>query len=176
MEDCSKNNTYDIILIGDNLSMYMASIYLQTSNYNQVVLTKSCEEDLLFEGHDKVVGVKNVKNQEDLLQRVREQTKYLKVPVKTENILSIDFDDCDIIKENKFKVVTDNSVYYSKCLVYNNSEIETEGLFSTNMNIKFNEAIEILGDGCKLSFKIRDFISRSEFESSCARQNLIKIK
>ncbi|WUR03842.1 thioredoxin reductase [Vairimorpha necatrix] len=83
------SNKYNIILIGDNLSMYMASIYLQTSNYKQLVININEPDNLNFEGFDKVEGVINIKDQADLLERMRQQTKNLKVPIIKEEIKNI---------------------------------------------------------------------------------------
>lgn len=156
------DNKYDVILIGNTLGTYMCSIYLKTSNLKHLIICVDDPKDCDFEGFDKVAGVMNIKNQQDLLDKLKLQAVNLKAEVKNEKIVQIGYDGRYDIKHNKFEIQTDGGKYYSKALVCNKKDlkIETSGVFDLSDRILFNEAIILLGNGCKLSFEVREYCNK----------------
>jgi hypothetical protein len=167
------DNKFDVILIGNTLGIYMCSIYLKTSNLKHLVICVEDPKGCDFEGFDKVAGVLDIKDQQDLIHKLKLQAGNLKAEVRDERIVQIGYDGRYDIKHDKFEIQTDKGIYYSKALVCNKEglRIETSGIFDLSDKILFNEAIELLGNGCKLSFEAREYCSKLKDVEEEERKN-----
>jgi thioredoxin reductase len=145
---------YDTILIGKNPSIFMSSIYIQTYNMKQLLISEESKESLNFEGHEYVPGVLEVKSKEDLLSILEEQVRNLGCPVLNEKVVDIKFDKI-------FQIKCTKSTFYCKSIVVDDKQMEigNPGCFNSLKNVKTKEAIEMLSNGCKVSFAVREYVN-----------------
>lgn len=141
----------DTILIGQNPSIYMASIYIQTYNMRQLVIKEEKSKD--FEGFDLVPGVLNINSKEELTDKLDKQLRHLGVNVADDKVVSIEFDSV-------YKVKCSKSTYFAKSVVVDSKKynIPEKGFFNSLENVQSKEAIEMMANGCKVSFAVREYV------------------
>lgn len=150
-----KKEILDTILIGQNPSIYMASIYIQTYNMKQMVIKEENEESKDFVGFELVPGVLDIKSKDELTDKLEKQCSHLGVNVLDDKVVSIEFDSV-------FKVKCGESTYLARSVVVDSKKynLTEDGFFNSLENIQSKEAIEMLANGCKVSFAVREYVKQ----------------
>ncbi|KAF9764624.1 hypothetical protein NGRA_0398 [Nosema granulosis] len=149
------NEIFDTILIGKNPSIFMSSIYIQTYNMKQLLIKEETEESCCFKGHDLIPGVFDVESKDQLIEKLEKQCENLGVLSIEEKVESISFDSVFIIK-------TEKNCYSAKTVIVDSKKykIEKEGCFYSLENVQTENALEMLANGCKVSFAVREYVKK----------------
>ncbi|KCZ79797.1 hypothetical protein H312_02824 [Anncaliia algerae PRA339] len=159
---------YNVVVIGSGPAAYMALVYTHTANLFPLFIKEVTEETLNFQGYNKVVGVLDVKDKQDLLDRARAQIDNFKIGVKESYIKEISYDNKWIITTESetikaSSIIIDDKLIFLRCFnavdksIY--KELASKGLFVCgNMKEKYNEAIVLFASGCIASFDVKEFL------------------